>query len=293
MKISELRITTICENTSSHIFKLGEWGISFFIETGEEKILFDTGGGNTLLHNATTMGLDLAGVDKAALSHGHKDHTGGLKSFLQRVQSTTPGRKVKIYTHPRVFDAKYIKDDKGNIFYIGMGYVHEELKFLGAEFVMQKDSVEISSDIFISGEIDQDNDFEVVSEKLLCKDENGDIVPDPLVDDQALFIKTEKGLIIVSGCAHRGIINTIKQGQRVTGQNEVFMVIGGTHLEGAGEEQFEYTVDELKKLGVKKLGVSHCTGLKKASRLHSIFGDDVFFYNNAGTLIDFTNQDYF
>ncbi len=84
MKISDLRITTLCENTTSKQLPLGEWGISFLIESKEDKVLFDTGGGNTLLFNADCLGIELEKIDKVVLSHGHQDHTGGLKAFLKR-----------------------------------------------------------------------------------------------------------------------------------------------------------------------------------------------------------------
>ncbi len=287
MKISDIRITTICENTTARNFLLGEWGISFLVEAGHRKVLFDTGGGNTLLYNADKMGIDLSTIDSVVLSHGHQDHTGGLRPLLDRNHCRDPKRKVNIYTHPDALDGKYVQDKKKNVYYMGILTVMEEIKRLGAEFITSTDVTRLEEDIIISGEVPLANPYEKVSKAMVVKDENGALQPDTLADDLALYLKTEEGLVVVAGCAHRGIINTIKHGQEVTGLNQVFMVIGGTHLFGVPEEQFSYTVEELKSMDVNLLGVSHCTGLKQAARLHHIFGEEKFFFNNAGTVIEF------
>jgi len=110
------------------------------------------------------------------------------------------------------------------------------------------------------------------------------LVPDPLADDQALFIKTEEGLVVILGCGHRGVINTLRHAQNVTGVETIHTVVGGTHLIRASEAQMEQTMAELMSLGVQRLGVSHCTGNAAGVRLAQGFGGD-FFFNNAGTQI--------
>lgn len=126
--------------------------------------------------------------------------------------------------------------------------------------------------------------FEKIDQNMFLKSQN-DFVPDPLADDQALVVKTGKGLVIVLGCAHRGMINTIIHAQKITGVEKIYAVVGGTHLIRAGGEQLEQTIDKLKKFRVEKLGVSHCTGLPAAMELAREFGDK-FFFNNAGTTIE-------
>ncbi|MFW5980361.1 MAG: hypothetical protein ACOCQ2_03255 [Halanaerobiales bacterium] len=111
-----------------------------------------------------------------------------------------------------------------------------------------------------------------------------------LIDDQAIFLKTNLGLIIILGCAHRGTINTIKYAQKITGMDKVYMVIGGTHTAGVSEYRMTSTIKELKNMAVKKVGVSHCTGLVSGCKLSSELGREIFFNNNAGSIIEFNDN---
>jgi 7,8-dihydropterin-6-yl-methyl-4-(beta-D-ribofuranosyl)aminobenzene 5'-phosphate synthase len=107
------------------------------------------------------------------------------------------------------------------------------------------------------------------------------LIPDPLADDLALIIQTDRGLAVILGCAHRGMINTLRQAQKITGEEKIFAVIGGTHLFPASPERVEQTITDLKKMKIAKIGVSHCTGFFASSRLAREF-PDAFFLNNAG-----------
>jgi len=111
--------------------------------------------------------------------------------------------------------------------------------------------------------------------------------PDPLADDLALIIDTDFGLVVILGCAHRGIINTLRHTQNLTGKELVYAAIGGTHLFRASEERLEKTIADLKEIGIQRLGVSHCTGFRASARLAQEF-EDIFFMNNAGTSITLT-----
>jgi 7,8-dihydropterin-6-yl-methyl-4-(beta-D-ribofuranosyl)aminobenzene 5'-phosphate synthase len=115
--------------------------------------------------------------------------------------------------------------------------------------------------------------------------EEGNFKPDKLQDDQALIVDTEQGLIVILGCAHRGIINTLYHAQHLTGKKEIRLVIGGCHLIGATEEQVWLTIAALRDLGVPRIGVSHCTGLPAAAIMAHEFGEG-FFFNNAGNRIE-------
>ena len=126
--------------------------------------------------------------------------------------------------------------------------------------------------------------FEQIDPNLYVK-EDADFKPDTLLDDQALIISTEEGLVVVLGCAHRGIINTLYHAQQLTGVKPIRMVLGGCHLINATQERIWQTIAALKELGVASIGVSHCTGLPAAAILAGEFGDS-FFFNNAGTRID-------
>jgi len=110
--------------------------------------------------------------------------------------------------------------------------------------------------------------------------------PDPLRDDLSLFIKSDQGLIVIAGCAHRGIINILLHAQKLTGCEDIYSVVGGIHLFGATEERIQSTIDEFRRLNIQRIGVSHCTGPYASARLSQEFGDR-FFFNQAGTRTDF------
>ena len=276
----EVRITTVSENTAAAIPRglLGEWGLSVLAEIDGLKVLLDTGQDISAVNNGDVLGIDWQ-VDNIVLSHGHYDHTGGLRQVLWRMKKT-----VEIIAHPDVWDVKYAHmASVGYSAYIGIPFQKIELENLGAQFRLTSQPVWLSETVVTSGEIPMTTDYEAIDPGL-CVKKGDDFPPDPLRDDQALFIKTEQGLIVILGCAHRGIINTLRHAQKVTGTESIHMVLGGTHLFRASEVQLELTIAELKAMGIQRLGVSHCTGMLAGARLAQEFGEN-FFFNNAGTSI--------
>ena len=277
----EARATTLSENTAFVIPRgmLGEWGLSVLVERDDRKILLDAGASITAARNGGLLGINWDRIDAIVLSHGHYDHTGGLREVLTRIR-----KQVKIFAHPDVFDAKFIRMDKDQSpVYIGIPFQRAELESLGADFQLTSEPVWLSENVATSGEIPMITDFETIDAGL-CVRKNGEMVPDPLKDDQALFIKTSLGLVVVLGCAHRGTINTLHHARKVTGVETIYSVIGGTHLIRASEVQMEMTIATLKEFGVQRLGVSHCTGMPAAMRLAQEFGPG-FFFNNSGSVI--------
>lgn len=274
-----VRITTLSENTASRMNLLAEWGLSILIEADGYKILLDTGLSFSSAYNAITLGIDLSQIDKIVFSHGHLDHTGGLLHVLKMVRG-----KVEAIAHPDIWALKYARRPERAVEYIGVPFPREAAETLGASFNLTKEPVWISENIVTSGEIPMITEYEKIDPILYVK-EKGELKPDPLWDDQALFIKSEKGLIIFLGCAHRGIINTIRHAQKLTGVKPVYAVIGGTHLVSASPQRMDLTIAELSSFSIQKLGVSHCTGLPASAVLAQTFGG-AFFFNNAGTRIN-------
>ncbi|MCF8011789.1 MAG: MBL fold metallo-hydrolase [Clostridiales bacterium] len=277
-----VKLTTLCENTAMGMGYTGEWGLSVLAESKEETVLLDTGFSDSILRNSVTAGVDLKKINKIVLSHGHSDHTGGLRPLLQKLS-----KKMDITAHPRVWDKKYTARSTGGSSgyrFIGIPFCKEELEGLGASFSYSKAPVWLNDHMVTTGEIPMVTPFEKIDKNMLIKTEDG-FVPDPLLDDRALVIKTGKGLVIILGCAHRGMINTIIHAREITGIEKIYTVIGGTHLIRAGKEQLEQTIAALKDFNVEKLGVSHCTGLPPSAVLASEFGEN-FFFNNAGNVVE-------
>lgn len=273
----KVKLITLCENTAGKPGFMAEWGLSILVQVDGVTVLFDTGGSFAAVRNADKLGVEFPAIDKIVLSHAHADHTGGLREVLRRT-----GHK-EIIAHPAIWELKYTKRpyEKKEAF-IGVPFARQELELLGASFTLTRDPTQISDTIVTTGEIATITDFEGI-EPIFYVKEDGSLRHDPIPDDLALIVKTEKGLVIILGCGHRGIINTICHAQKITGDERVHTVVGGTHLFPKTDEQIEKTIVALKEIGVQKIGVSHCTGFYASTRLAQAFGDD-FFLNNAGTV---------
>ncbi|MBA7673419.1 hypothetical protein ES703_81616 [subsurface metagenome] len=281
----KLCVTTLSENTAGInensaglVDFLAEWGLSILVETDEVNILLDTGRSISAAYNADSLGINLSRIDKIVLSHGHFDHTGGLRQVLRKMS-----KKVEIIAHPDIWTAKYSRR-AGKDRYIGIPFQRQELESLGANFNLTTKPVKITDNIMTTGEVPMVTDYEEIDPDLVVKEDTG-WQPDKLLDDQALIINTEPGLIVILGCAHRGIINTLYSAQQLTGVKRVHTVLGGCHLISASPERIRSTIAALKELGVQKIGVSHCTGLPAAVIMAQEFGDK-FFFNNTGTSIN-------
>ena len=271
-----IKITTLSENSATGKC-IGEWGLSVLVETDDAKVLFDTARSFTAVLNAQTLGVDLAGVDMLVLSHGHYDHTGGLKDLLVH------GGDIEIIAHPDIWAPKYKRPKNKKPEYIGIPYSKDELENIGADFKLTTEPVEISASLMTTGEIPKVNDFEAI-ESLLREKKGDDYILDEMRDDQALIVKSDAGLIIILGCAHRGVINTLNYAQKITGESRINAIIGGLHLIRSSAEYIERTISELEKFDIKMVAASHCTGFEACCRLHQVFGDR-FMLNNAGTTI--------
>jgi 7,8-dihydropterin-6-yl-methyl-4-(beta-D-ribofuranosyl)aminobenzene 5'-phosphate synthase len=271
----EIRITTLSENTANFGY-LAEWGLSILVEVDGLRILMDTGLSFSAVHNAQLVRIDLATIDRIVLSHGHTDHTGGLREVLRR------RGEVEVIAHSDIWAPKYVRrDGETEEQYIGIPFVRGELESLGAHFNLVREPVRITDRIITTGEIPMLSGYEEIENNLFVKE--ADVLqPDRLADDLALVIDTDFGLVVILGCAHRGIINTLRHAQNLMGKELVYAAIGGTHLFRASDERIEQTIAALKEIGIQRLGVSHCTGFHASARLAQEF-EGIFFLNNAGT----------
>lgn len=274
-----IRITILSENTAGQPGLLAEWGLCLYIQDGETGVLMDTGESISAVQNAEKLGIDLNKIDKIVLSHGHSDHTGGLRSLLSKIK-----HEVDIIAHPDIWTPKYARLKGKPDRYIGVPYLQRELESLGARFIFTSEPFELTQRLMTTGEIPMQTDFEKIEPYLRVKTRDG-WTPDALLDDLALIIKTEQGLVVVLGCAHRGMINTLYHARQVSGVKKIWMVLGGCHLKDATEEQIWQTISALNEIGVQKLGVSHCTGMRAAMLMSQTFGNN-FVFNNAGSVIN-------
>ena len=274
----KVRITILSENLIGRAMGAGEHGFSAFIETESGNYLFDTGGGRTVVENSLALNKDLRTVKRIFLSHGHGDHTGGLPQVLNL---TGP---VDVHGHPDIFlDRMAIRKegDRESRRFAGIIYKKSYLEFLGARFILNADFYEVEKGMFLTGEVPRKTAFEKNDPKLF-REVEGKIVPDTLPDDQSLILDTEKGLVLVFGCAHSGMINIINHVTQRTKKDHFLAILGGTHLGFLTPEQLEESIRCLKQMKVDRIGVSHCTGFRGACRLQQEFGDR-FFYGWVGS----------
>jgi 7,8-dihydropterin-6-yl-methyl-4-(beta-D-ribofuranosyl)aminobenzene 5'-phosphate synthase len=272
------KITTLVENTVAQSGKklIGEHGLSFYIETQSNKILFDTGQNLAIANNAQVLGIDLSLVDTVILSHGHYDHTGGLKSLL------ACNRNFTLYAHPDVFGQK-VKGVDDNFKYIGIPVAKNFLEEKGIEIKLDKKAVQIAPGIMTTGEIPLENDFEGLESVFYIKKEN-EVVADTLTDDQAVILDTDKGLTVLLGCSHRGVINTLNHVARLTGKKRIYALMGGLHLGKASDAKLSKIMDHLRGFGLEKIGVGHCTGTRAFVALSNEFPNRVFL-NTVGNVV--------
>lgn len=274
-----IKATVLCENCVFHnMSAMAEHGWAVYIETEQGNFLFDTGLGNSIINNARFFNKDLKKVNGIIISHHHRDHTGGLLAVLEE-----KNEEIKVYSHPDLFKNSF-SSKSGVKVNAGIPFRREILENRGANFQFNTDFTEIAPGLMLSGEIPRKTNYEKGDRSLLVKSQNG-YIQDKLLDDQTLIIKTAKGLFIILGCSHSGIINIINYAIKKTGQEHIHTIIGGTHLGPADKETREKSIQALKQFDIERIGVSHCTGLETSMRLYYEFGER-FFFCNVGTVVE-------
>lgn len=257
-----MKLTVLSDNESGPLCA-GEHGLSFLIEV-DTTVLLDTGASELFLENAKKLNVDLDTVNDIVLSHGHWDHGNGLKFINNR----------RLICHPGSFVKRYRKRDRS---YIGLDQSFEELQ-ANFEIIRSKNPFPISGQIIFLGEIPRINAFESKRSTFMLEDGSDDFV----IDDSALAVTSENGLIVISGCAHSGICNTIDYARKITGIDKVYAAIGGFHLQRI-DSSLEKTIRYLKENQVQKVIPCHCVVDEVKAVLHQEFDSMKIF---AGAVID-------
>ncbi len=272
------KATVLCENyVTGNTGAIAEHGWAIFLETSHGNFLFDTGQGKAIINNTRIFKINLSTIKAIMLSHHHYDHTGGLLDVLS---VTGP---VDVYAHPDLFKESFSIRNRKPV-HIGIPFSRSVLENRGARFHLETIWQEIVPGLSLTGEVPRKTDFENGDKNLVINTSNG-FEQDIIIDDQTLILETEKGLFIILGCAHSGLINIINYAIEQTGQSHIHAIIGGTHLGSVSNEQQEESIKALKQFDIDKIGVSHCTGLKASMRLAQEFGEK-FFFCNVGTVIE-------
>lgn len=254
-----MKLTVLVDNnTLIDRYLLAEPGLSLFLETDGVRVLFDTGYSDVFLRNARKLGLDLANLDYLALSHGHEDHTWGLEPLLrlytEREIEKLPYHKPTVVAHPRTFLSVQgcgIPDSGPLVFETKLAK-HFSLRLgTGPQW--------LSPDLVYLGEIPRINRFEG---KLTFGHKEGEDRADPILEDSALAYRAANGLVVLVGCSHAGVCNTIEYAKKVCSESRVVDVVGGFHLQNPSPEHLEGTLSYFQELQPRCLHACHCTDLK-------------------------------
>ena len=264
---------------------LAEHGLSLLVTVyqGEAKhtILLDTGYTKVgVPHNMERLGINADNIEAIVISHGHMDHTGSLYAILDKL----PGR-IPLVLHPGAFvHPRYTRAPDGAMRLWPQTLVQDDLEQQNVEIVASKTPTLIAEDmIMVTGEVERTTAFEKgMPNALLEKD--GEFVQDPILEDQALVINLAgKGLVVISGCAHAGIVNTVEYAKKLTGQESIHAVLGGFHLTGPFFEKIhDDTVEALKKMEPEVVMPMHCTGWKAIQKFQKEFASN-FVLNSVGS----------
>jgi 7,8-dihydropterin-6-yl-methyl-4-(beta-D-ribofuranosyl)aminobenzene 5'-phosphate synthase len=274
-----LQLDIICENTVGRpIPACGEHGFACLLHLPSGVWLFDTGSGDGLLANLAILGHDAQRIAAVVLSHGHYDHCGGLLPLLERIGPRP------VYAHPQIFKPRFWQG-RHEQRDISLPHSREALTAAGAEFRFRETLTELAPGLYFSGAIPRASLRETGDPHLVQRSaDNVRWEPDPLADDAALAIETSRGLVVLLGCAHAGLVNTVEYFRSQLGSPRIHAIIGGTHLGPSSDEQFAATADYLARLDFDRLGVAHCTGQIRAAQLYARFPNKVFFAN-VGTTV--------
>ena len=265
LKINDYKITILSTMLSD--FYIGEWGFSALIELDGKKILFDTGSReNTVLNNAKELNIDLNGIENVYLSHNHKDHTGGLmnlkKNFPNSFSIAHVGEGI-FYSRPsNKGDKNYILSNKLKI------------KDLGVNFFTHKNAKQIFPGVWTTGQVPRKYDEKNWSRLGKIVNSSGEIEEDTIPEDQSLFFDTEDGIVMISGCGHAGIVNTIQHIKKIIPNRPIYKVIGGFHLLKLNDKKLEWTAKKMLESGVEVFVGAHCTGINSTYSIREYMGLD-------------------
>ncbi|NVN90786.1 MAG: MBL fold metallo-hydrolase [Desulfuromonadales bacterium] len=253
MASTDIRIRILVDNKAGEGL-VEEHGFSAWIEVNGHRILFDTGQGGALAHNADMLGYDLRQIDKLVLSHGHYDHCGAVAEVVQ----TAPA--ARIFCHSNCFLPRYSirsgEEPRSIAMPFSIGKALFDVPDNRVQWVTRPRMIE--SNVGISGPIARLHPMEDTGGPFFLDPEGRH--PDPIRDDMAMWITTDRGLVIITGCCHAGLLNTVEHIRNVSGVEKILGIIGGLHLANASHDRLETTCSALRGWNPEFVIPCHCTG---------------------------------
>lgn len=273
--VQTLRITVLSTMLAGDLHRgIGEWGFAALVEADGHRLLFDTGQRpGTVLDNARELGLDLSDITDVVLSHNHSDHVGGLLTLRRALMAGNPRALSHVHVATGALLSRgpgaFAGDDNPLI------AIHAAYLATGGVFTEHPAPVELFPGVWFSGPIPRRYpDEQPVPSGWVLRAPDGTLVPDSTPEDAALIFDTVRGLVVLTGCGHAGVINTLAYARVVTGRPDatVYAITGGLHLAGASDAQLDWTATRLRDFGVRYIHGAHCTGLEAVYRFRASLG---------------------
>lgn len=267
-KIADVKITVLSTMLVSTHDGVGEWGFSALVEADGHKVLVDTGGSpDAVLKNAAALGVDLSGVRDVILTHNHGDHTSGLLTLRRALSKSNPDALSRVYVGPGIFWSRPSRRGEGN----NMVAVRSAYEATGGKFIEVAAWQELFPGAWLTGPIARKYPEKNWSELGKVKTPAG-LVEDTIPEDLSLVLNTTRGLVVVTGCGHAGVINILTQTADKFSGEGVFAVVGGIHLYHQTDAQLDWTSDKMKSFGVQNVLGAHCTGIEAVYHLRQRMG---------------------
>ena len=252
---------------------IGEWGFAAIVEADGQRILFDTGARpDTVLKNAKELGVDLTNVKDVILSHNHSDHTMGLMTLRREFAKTNPAALSRAHVGKGIFWNRPTASGDSNV----MVKFKPEYEATGGQFIEYNEPKEILPGVWLTGTVprvhpERNWTFGGASGRVKTPD---GLAEDTLPEDMSLVVVTDKGLALLSGCGHAGIINTLEHARKTIKAAPVYAALGGFHLFNLDDEKLDWTAGKLKEFGLKNFLGAHCTGIEAVYRIRQLAGLD-------------------
>jgi 7,8-dihydropterin-6-yl-methyl-4-(beta-D-ribofuranosyl)aminobenzene 5'-phosphate synthase len=255
-QVKQLKVTILSTMLADE--GIGEWGFAALVEADGHRLLVDTGARpNTVLSNLHDLKLDLSDVDEVVLTHNHGDHVGGLLTLRHEFMQRTPKALSVAHVGKGIFYSRPGVDGKEHNATLKL---RQEYEASGGKFVEHDQPAELFPGVWITGPVPRKYPEKNWSDVGKVQTPSG-LVEDTIPEDQSVVINTAKGLIVISGCGHAGIVNTLTFAEAQFPKIPVYAILGGFHLYAATDQQVDWTSDKLKDFGVQYFMGAHCTGI--------------------------------